>query len=75
VKHRSLPPDVAASLRDLSKSLATAANIIESFAGLTEQLAAKAANEAEVRELATTGLLFVERARQLVQLTQETVGD
>jgi hypothetical protein len=75
VNHGSLPPDVAASLRDLSKSLAAAANLIESFAGVTEQLAAKAANEAEVRELATAGRLFVQRAGHLVQLTLETVGD
>lgn len=75
MNRRSLPPDVAASWRNLLKSLEVATNLIESFAGVTEQLAPAAENEADVRELAAAGLLLVEQIRHLIQLTRETVGD
>lgn len=67
----SLPPEVVTTIRDLLKMLSLAADNVEGLAGLTEQLAVNAANETEVREVATTGLLFVSKARRMVDEGRE----
>ena len=70
-----LPPDVVKSWRDLLRSLEKATDIIELFAGLTEQLATNAENKADVRDTATMGLLFASGARQLIEQTRQMVGE